>query len=109
MRGEDEYEKRKGGGEMKPFDIWIGWYHFGQGYDPPNEPQKVATVMATSFDLACLKHELRSKLAIIDELEHKGKYIDFQTRRWFYDWDNNRNSWTGRYFETREEAIQSFK
>ena len=108
MRGEDEYEKRKGG-KMQLWEIWIGSCHLGQGSDPTTEPQMVAKVEAVSFDLACLKHELRSMLNSIESREKKGEYIDFQSRRWFYDWDNNSNSWTGKYFESKEEALSSFR
>lgn len=107
MRGEDEYEKRKGG-KMKKWELWIGYYHLGQGHDGSTEPRKLADVEAVSFDLACLKYELTSQLQSIERREKKGEYIDFQSRRFFYDWDNNSNSWTGKYFETEEEAWQSF-
>lgn len=108
MRGEDEYEKRKGG-KMQLWEIWIGNYHLGQGSDPATEPTLVASVEAVSFDLACLKYELKTKLASIERREQNGEYIDFQSRRWFYDWDNNRNDWTGKYFESKEEALGSFR
>jgi hypothetical protein len=104
---DEEYEKRKGG-KMRLWQIWIGKYHLGQGSDPPTEPQMIAEVEATTFDLACLKYELRTSLDSIERREAKGEYIDFQSRRWFYDWDKNANSWTGRYFETKEEAQQTF-
>jgi hypothetical protein len=110
MRGEDEYEIRTNVGKpIKLWQIWVGNYHLGQGYDPPNEPEMIAEVKAATFDLACLKYELRTSLNSIEERERKGEYIDFQSRRWFYDWDNNSNGWTGKYFETKEEALQSFK
>lgn len=105
---EDEYEKRKGG-KMQLWEIWIGRYHLGQGSEPPTEPELVAKVEAVSFDLACLKYELKSKLDFIESMEKKGEYIAFQSRRWFYDWDDNYNSWTGKYYETREEALKSFQ
>lgn len=109
MRGGDEFEKRKGTGKMKLWQIWVGYYHFGQGSDPPTEPQMVGEVEATTFDLACLKHELMTMYKSIQERDAKGEYVDFQSRRWFYDWDNNSNSWTGKYFETKEEAATTFK
>ena len=110
MRGEDEFEIRKNTGKpIKKWQIWIGAYHLGQGYDPPSEPQMIAEVEAQTFDLACLKHELSSMLKSIEEREKKDEYIDFQSRRWFYDWDNNSNSWTGKYFQTKEEAKNSFR
>jgi hypothetical protein len=48
-------------------------------------------------------------LKSIEKREKKGEYIDFQSRRWFYDWDNNSNSWTGKYFQSKEEAVTSFR
>lgn len=109
MRGEDEFEIRDNRGkQIKKWQIWIGNYHLGQGYDASIEPQMIAEVEAATFDLACLKHELSSMLKSIEEREKKGEYIDFQSRRWFYNWDNNSNSWTGKYFETKEAAQQSF-
>jgi len=109
MRGEDEFKKRDNRDkQIKKWQIWIGSYHLGQGYDASTEPQMISEVEATTFDLACLKHELLSMLKSIEERERKGEYIDFQSRRWFYDWDNNSNSWTGKYFNTKEDAQQSF-
>jgi len=110
MRGEDENEKRDNRGKpIKKWQIWIGSYSLGQGYSEPSEPNMIAEVEAATFDLACLKHELLSKLKFIEEKESKGEYIDFQSRRWFYNWDSNSNSWGGKYFETREDALKSFK
>lgn len=110
MRGEDEYEIRTNVGKpIKKWQIWIGSYHLGQGHDGSTEPNMVAEVEAATFDLACLKYELSSMLKSIEEREKKGEYIDFQSRRWFYDWDNNSNSWTGKYFQSKEEAVTSFK
>jgi len=110
MRAEDEFEIRDNRGkQIKKWQIWIGNYHLGQGYDASSEPQMIAEVEAATFDLACLKYELSSMLKSIEEREKKGEYIDFQSRRFFYDWDNNSNSWTGKYFETKEAAQQSFK
>ena len=39
---------------MKKYEIWIGYYHLGQGYHPPTEPQRVAVIEATSFKIACV-------------------------------------------------------
>lgn len=109
MRGEDEFEIRDNRGkQIKKWQIWIGNYHLGQGYDASIEPSMIAEVEAATFDLACLKYELSSMLKSIEEREKKGEYIDFQSRRFFYNWDNNSNSWTGKYFETKEAAQQSF-
>jgi len=94
--------------EMKEYEIWIGAYHLGQGSDPSTEPQMTAKVTASDFRIACLLYELRSMLSVIEEMEATGEYQDHQSCRWFYDFDRNRNSWTGQYFETKEEAQKTF-
>jgi len=110
MTGEDEYEIRTNVGKpIKKWQIWIGSYHLGQGSDPPTEPEMIAEMEAATFDLACLKYELYRMLNRIEKNEMEGKYVDFQSRRWFYDWDNNSNSWTGKYFQSKEEALTSFR
>lgn len=93
---------------LREYNIWIGKYHLGQGYDPPDKPQKVATITAQTFRTACLKYELTAIISLIAEREEKGEYIDHQSQRWWYDFDNNSNGWTGPYFETEEEAWLSF-
>lgn len=97
--------------EPREFEIWIGWYHLGQGYDPPTEPQLVATVKSVDFKTACLKHELESSLATIRRLEASGDYISNQQYNNFFSIKDGRpyDGWTGFYYETREEALKSFK
>ena len=34
---------------MKKYEIWIGSYHLGQGYDPPSEPQKIAVKIKKKY------------------------------------------------------------
>ena len=93
---------------LKDYDIWIGNYSLGQGYSDPDAPQKIATVKAASFGIACLKYELGSMMTSILAREVSGEYIDQQSCRWFYNYDNNSNSWTGLYFETEEDAWKTF-
>jgi hypothetical protein len=93
---------------MKSFEIWIGNYHLGQGYDGPTCPQLLATETASGFEIACLKYELRRKLSFIEKAEAEGAYISHQDREWCYDWKRNANSWTGKYYSSKEEALQSF-
>ena len=90
------------------FQIWIGNYSLGQGYSDPTEPKLVAEVEATTFQLACQKFELISMVKTIEEFEKAGRYISHQDREWFYDWRTNSNAWTGKYYETKEEAEKSF-
>jgi len=93
---------------MEEFEIWIGYYHMGQGSDPPAEPEMVAKEKASTFEVACLKHELRSKLKWLDKEDDGKRYISTQDKEWFYDWRRNRNSWTGQYYPSRELALESF-
>ena len=95
---------------MKKYEIWLGWYRLGQGYDPPSEPEKIGEIEATSFKIACVIHEHQRA---IDTLKFRMKrgdtYIeDIHFGHWSYDPKTNSNSWTGKYYETREEALVSF-
>lgn len=97
--------------EMKDYDIWIGYYHLGQGYHPPTKPQKVATVKASSFKIACVLYEHQSSIDSLKNLMARNHdYIeDIHFGKWSYDPHTNSNSWTGQYYETEEEALKSFK
>lgn len=93
----------------KKYEIWIGSYHLGQGSEPSTEPQKVDNIEAPNFQVACTIHELRRTLQNIENRIAKGEYIDYQSCRWFYNFDTNSNSWTGKYYESYEEALKSFQ
>jgi hypothetical protein len=93
---------------MKEYEIWIGRYDLGQGYDPSTEPTFIAKVSAINFKVACLKHELERMLEHIKRCEITGEYLDNQSCEWFYNFQTNSNSWTGPYFESKEEAKKSF-
>lgn len=93
---------------LKKYQLWIGKYHLGQGYDSSTKPQMVDEVEATDFKVACLLYELRRSLKSIEEMIAKDEHVQHQSCHWFYDFDTNSNSWTGKYFETKEEAQQSF-
>ncbi len=93
---------------MKEYEIWVGYYSLGTGHDNPTEPQMVAKETAINFEIACLKHELKANLASIEKQEKEG-YVCSQSKEWFYDWKTNSNSWTRKYYETKEEAAKSFK
>jgi hypothetical protein len=93
---------------LKEYEIWIGSYHLGQGYDPPTKPEMVAKVVAPNFKVACFLHELRSSLKSVESRMMKDEYIDHQSCRWWYNFDTNSNDWTGKYFETKEDALKTF-
>lgn len=91
---------------MKKFDIWIGYYNIDG--NPPIEPELVCTIEALDFKAACMKYELLSVLRTIQYQESQG-YVDNQTYEWFYKPHELTNTWTGKYFSSREEALETFK
>lgn len=97
--------------ELKKYEIWIGDHHLGQGYDPPTQPQKLDEIEAPSFKIACFIYELKSNLrSIEDRIARQDTYIeDIHFGTLYYNPEINGNSWTGKYFETREDALKSFK
>ena len=96
---------------MKKYEIWLGWYHLGQGYHPPTKPQKVGEVEATSFPIACYLYELQTMIdSLKDRMKRGDTYIeDVHFGNLYYNGKINSNSWTGKYFESEEEALKSFK
>lgn len=93
---------------MKEYEIWIGYYHLGQGHHGSTEPKLYGKEFGINFQIACIKYELKSMLKSIKEQETKG-HVDNQSMEWFYNRRTNSNSWIGKYFETKEEALTSFK
>jgi hypothetical protein len=92
---------------MKTFEIWVGYYHLGQGSHGTTSSRKVGTIEAIDFKTACIKYELKNKMDRILEGE-KDKDLNSQDYPWWFNADKISNSWTGRYFETEEEADQTF-
>ena len=97
--------------EKKEYEIWVGYYHFGQGSTQPTEPQLVESITATSFKLDCVLyehkravHSILARMDLADESIHTYPHVGI----WNYNPRTNSNSWTGSYFETREEALTSF-
>ncbi|PRY38481.1 hypothetical protein CLV58_109208 [Spirosoma oryzae] len=97
---------------MNDYEIWIGYYHLGQGYDPPTKPEKVAQVNALSFKIACVLYEHQRSIDYLIQMMEEGKplsYIDnLHLGSWNYNPKTNSNSWTGRYYESEIEALKSF-
>jgi hypothetical protein len=94
---------------LTKYQIWIGSYDLGQGYSPSTEPQMIAEIEAPNFRVACVLYELRTALESIERRMKNDEYIDHQSCRWFYNFETNSNSWTGKYFQTKDEALNSFK
>lgn len=107
---EKEDEKTKKDKYMKSYEIWIGYYHLGQGDVPPTKPELLSTVRATSFKIACLLYEHKSTIQSLKESMYNGdKNIeDMHFSGWDYNPKTNSNSWTGKYYESKEEALKSF-
>lgn len=98
--------------EYKEYEIWCGQYNLGQGYgDQLNEPSLLAKVRATSFKIACCIYEHQSSIdSLKNQMEKGNTYIeDCHFGSWYYNPRTNSNSWTGKYFESREEALLTFK
>jgi len=93
---------------LHKYEIWIGFYHWGQGEDPSEEPKLLAEVVAPNFNIACLIYELNSQLNRINYLMKADEYVDKQSCRNFYNFDKNTGA-AGKYFETKEEALETFK
>ena len=95
---------------MRKYEIWIGYYHLGQGYDPPTKPEKLSEVEATSFRIACVIYEHQSSIDSLKErMKDKNSYIeDIHFGGWDYHRERNSNSWTGKYYESEQEALKSF-
>lgn len=91
------------------YQIWIGLYHLGQGSEPPTEPEMVGEEEAPNFKVACYLHELKSSLKRVERIIKADQYVDHQDCHWFYSFDRNSNSWTGKYFETKQEALKTFE
>lgn len=90
------------------WDIWVGLYHLGQGYDSSTKPELLGQSEGRTFQIACILYELRSMYEGIRNRELKGEYQDHQSQEWFYNRNTNSNSWLGKYYETEAEAWQSF-
>lgn len=93
---------------MKDFQIWVGNHGWSQGEDPPMKPRLIGTVRSVDFKTACYKHELQTSLARIKDGERKGDLND-QDYPWWFDENKISNSWLGKYYETEQEAWESFK
>lgn len=93
---------------MKKYEIWIGYYHLGQGHHGITEPTLLAVEEAINFKTACIKYELKSKLQRIREGELKGD-LNSQDYPWWFNENKISNSWTGLYYESKEAALKSFK
>lgn len=96
---------------LKKYEIWLGLYNLGQGYDPPKEPELIATVEATTFRVACWRYTLKNALDSLDrQIKDPRSYIeDCHFGCLYYNPEDNSNSWIGKFYETKEEAQKSFK
>ena len=96
--------------KFKDYKIWVGYHHLGQGDTPFNEPQLLGTVRATSFKIACVIYEHQLAIdSLTERMMRDDMYIeDIHFGDWNYKVKTNSNSWLGRYFETRKEALTTF-
>lgn len=98
--------------KMKRYEIWIGFVGaWGQGDHDSVKPQKLGEVEATSFKIACCIYEHESAVKSLRErMEHGNTYIeDNWFGHWGYNPKDNSTFYLGKFFETEEEAWETFK
>jgi hypothetical protein len=93
---------------MKKYEIWVGNYHLGQGHHGSIAPEHIDTQFAPDFKTACLLSELKGKLKRIEEGILKGN-LNSQDYPWWFNENTISNSWLGKYYESKEEALKSFE
>jgi len=97
--------------EMRVYQIWLGYYNLGQGYDGSSKPEMVGKIRASSFKIACVLYEHQSAIdSLKDQMKRGDTYIeDIHFGVWYYEPKTNSNSWTRKYYETKAEAQETFK
>lgn len=95
--------------KLKIYEIWIGDYSVSTGDSPPTKPEYLGKIKAPNFKVACFIYELRRKLRNIEGCINGGHYVSEQACQWFYNFNENRNHWTGKYYQNEDEAQESFK
>ena len=93
---------------MKEYEIWVGYFHIGQGSPSSSKPKLLAKVKSVDFKTACIKYELGSKLERIKEGERNNN-LNSQDYPWWFNENTISNRWYGKYYESRDEALKSFK
>jgi hypothetical protein len=93
--------------EIKKYEIWIGFVpSWGQGYHDSTAPNKLAEVEAKSFEIACCIYEHESKLKTLRDPNY---YKDSWFGHWGYNAKGNSTFHLGKFFETEQEAWETFK
>jgi len=98
---------------LKKYEIWIGYVPaWGQGDHASTKPQKLGEVEATSFKVACCIYEhentikeLRERMECGDDNIEKDAWFG----HWGYNPKDNSTFYLGKYFETKKEALKTFK
>lgn len=93
---------------MRKYEIWVGYYHLGLGHHGSKEPELIDIQFAPDFKTACLLSELKGKLKRIEEGIIK-ENLNSQDYPWWFNENTVSNSWLGKYYESKEEALKSFK
>ena len=98
--------------QMNKYEIWIGFVgSWGQGDHDSTAPRKLGEAEATSFKIACCIYEHQSAIDSLKERMKRGDiYIeDSWFGHWGYNAKDNSTFHLGKYFETEEEAWETFK
>lgn len=91
------------------WEIWRGQYDLGQGMGKQLiEPEKLAEIYASSFQCACLKYVLQESINYLDRTEDEEKMPDLDRWSWDYNHKECIETWSGRLFSSREEALKTF-
>jgi len=94
--------------EIKEYEIWIGPYNLGMG-DEKSTPTFLGKEKGTSFKVACCIYEHRSALnSLLFQVERGDTYIEnMHFGTWDYNPKENSNSWMGKYYPSKEEAMSN--
>lgn len=94
---------------LKKFEIWIGYYHLGQGHHGSSKPELVGTELAANFKDACALYAARHHFEFLEKRIKEGEPLYDVDRSLDYNSYTNSNSWIGKYYSSKEEAQKSFK
>ena len=88
---------------IKSFEIWVGKYCLDKNGEYVETPIKIGEENSTSFKIACLKYKLKSCLKRIENFEN------MDTNIYHENLFKPTKEYTGKYYKTEKEAIDSFE
>lgn len=107
-----EYLKKKMKNNLKyplrVYEIWTGYYCIDIYRFTSKEPELVGKVKARDFKSACFIFELQGALRNVKGFMNSNFYHPNKNWNLYYNYDTNSNLWTGKYYETYDEALKTF-